>query len=63
MPRLGSGDYFITVGLSEGTQEQHVIQHWLHEALKFSATGGDMVTGLIGLPMQEILMERIAHER
>ncbi|MEP7042439.1 MAG: ABC transporter ATP-binding protein [Dokdonella sp.] len=62
MPRLSSGDYFITVGLSEGTQEQHVVQHWLHEALRFTAAGGDMVTGLIGLPMHEIRLERIEHE-
>lgn len=61
MPRLASGDYFVTVGLSEGTQENHVIQHWLHEALKFTATGGDMVTGLIGLPMHDIRMELVAH--
>ena len=62
MPRLTSGEYFITVGLSEGTQEEHVVQHWIHEALIFTATGGDMVTGLIGLPMHDIQLERIGHE-
>jgi lipopolysaccharide transport system ATP-binding protein len=63
MPRLSPGDYFVTVGLSEGTQEEHVIQHWIHEALKFTATGGGIVTGLLGLPMHAISLERISRER
>lgn len=62
MPRLGNGDYFIAVGVAEGTQEQHVIQHWLHEALRFSALGGSYVAGLVGLPMLDIRLEHVAHE-
>ncbi|MGH8156477.1 MAG: ABC transporter ATP-binding protein [Rhodanobacter sp.] len=62
MPRLLPGDYFITAGLAEGTQEQHVIQHWLHEALRFSATGGTMASGLIGIPMLDVRLERAIHE-
>jgi lipopolysaccharide transport system ATP-binding protein len=63
MPRLLSGEYFIAAGVSEGTQEQHVVQHWLHEALHFTATGGSMVTGLIGVPMLDVRLERIKNER
>lgn len=62
MPRLGTADYFVTVGVAEGTQEQHVIQHWLHEALRFSASGGGYGTGLVGVPMHDIQLERLAHE-
>jgi lipopolysaccharide transport system ATP-binding protein len=62
MPRLLPGDYFVTVGLAEGTQEQHVVQHWLHEALRFSAVGGTMSTGLIGLPMLEARLQRYGEE-
>lgn len=62
MPRLPSGDYFITAGLAEGTQEQHVIQHWLHEALRFSATGGALSSGMIGIPMLDVRLERIRDE-
>ena len=63
MPRLLPGDYFVTAGLAEGTQEQHVIQHWLHEALRFSATGGTLASGLIGIPMLDVQLERTAHDR
>lgn len=62
MPRLVPGEYFITVGLAEGTQEQYVIQHWLHEALRFMATGGTLSSGLIGIPMLDVRLERITHE-
>ena len=62
MPRLVGGEYFIAVGLAEGTQEQHVIQHWLHEALRFSATGGGLTTGLVGVPMQDVRLERRGDE-
>jgi lipopolysaccharide transport system ATP-binding protein len=62
MPRMGAADYFITVGVAEGTQEQYVIQHWLHEALRFSAMGGGYATGLVGVPMHDISLERVADE-
>jgi lipopolysaccharide transport system ATP-binding protein len=62
MPRLSAADYFITVGVAEGTQEQHVIQHWVHEALRFTATGGGYGTGLVGVPMHDVSLERVANE-
>jgi len=62
MPRLIPGDYFIAAGVSEGTQEQHVVQHWMHEALRFTATGSSMVAGLIGIPMLDIRLEKTSHE-
>lgn len=62
MPRLVPGDYFIAVGVAEGTQEQHVIQHWMHEALRFAATGGTLSSGLIGIPMLDVQLERIPDE-
>lgn len=62
MPRLVPGDYFLAIGVAEGTQEQHVIQHWLHEALRFSATGGTIASGLVGLPMLDVRLELVSHE-
>lgn len=59
MPRLYNGDYFVAVGLAEGTQEEHVVQHWLHEALRFSASGGTLSSGLMGIPMEQVSLERV----
>jgi lipopolysaccharide transport system ATP-binding protein len=57
MPRLQQGDYFITAGLAHGTQQEHVIQHWLHEALSIKAEGQGIPVGIIGLPMSQITLE------
>jgi lipopolysaccharide transport system ATP-binding protein len=62
MPRLLPGEYFVAIGVSEGTQEQHVVQHWMHEGLRFRAEGGSMVAGLLGLPMLDIRQERLRDE-
>lgn len=57
MPRLLPGEYFVTAGVAEGTADSHVVQYWLNEALLFSAEGGTLATGLIGLPMLDIQLE------
>lgn len=59
MPRLQQGDYFITAGIASGTQQEHVIQHWLHEALALKSLGRALPVGIIGLPMHEIALERL----
>lgn len=58
MPRLQAGDYFITAGVADGTQEEHVIQNWMHEALTFKSHGTSVPAGIIGVPMHNITLER-----
>ena len=63
MPRLQMGNYFITAGIAEGTQENHMIQHWLHEALVLeSHAHPSSPAGLIGLPMLDIKLEHVSSE-
>lgn len=57
MPRLQCGNYFITAGLASGSQEEHVIQHWIHEALEIKAEGQGLPLGIIGLPMAQIILK------
>lgn len=57
MPRLRSGDYFITIGIADGGKEEHVVQHWIHEALTLRSESQDWAAGLIGLPMTAISLE------
>lgn len=59
MPRLSAGDYHFTIGISNGTQEDHSVQHWLHEALHIKAQGQGLPVGIVGLPMHEIVMEQV----
>lgn len=59
MPRLQDGDYFVTVGIASGTQQEHIIQAWLHEALQFKAQGPVVPAGILGIPMHHISIEHV----
>lgn len=54
MPRLPSGDYSTVVAVSDGTQNDHVVLHWVHDGLHFKSLCSSVCSGLIGIPMREI---------
>lgn len=58
MPRLQAGDYFITAGIADGSQDEHVIQNWIHEALMLKSNGTQIPVGIIGVPMHDITLNR-----
>ncbi|MBS0345487.1 MAG: ABC transporter ATP-binding protein [Proteobacteria bacterium] len=57
MPRLAAGDYAVTVALAEGTQEEHVQHHWIHDAIAFKSESTSIAAGLVGIPMRDIKLE------
>jgi lipopolysaccharide transport system ATP-binding protein len=56
MPILPIGDYSITVALAEGNQQDHVQHHWIHDALLLKSHSSSVSTGLVGVPMNNILL-------
>jgi lipopolysaccharide transport system ATP-binding protein len=54
MPRLLAGDYSVTVAIANGTQQEHIQQHWVHDALFFRSESTSVAGGLIGIPMNNI---------
>jgi lipopolysaccharide transport system ATP-binding protein len=54
MPVLPRGDYSVNAAVATGTQEDHVQQHWIHDALMFKSESSSVSTGLIGIPMRAI---------
>lgn len=54
MPRLAAGDYSLTAAVAEGTQENHVQHHWIHDAIVFKSESTSVSGGLIGIPMTDI---------
>lgn len=56
MPILPLGDYSITVALAEGSQQEHIQHHWMHEALLLKSHSTSVSTGLVGVPMSSITM-------
>ena len=59
MPILPMGDYSITVALAEGTQQDHIQHHWMHEALLLKSHSSSVCTGLVGVPMNNIRLNTI----
>lgn len=58
MPILASGTYSISIAVADGTQAHHVVHQWLHEAIIVSSHSTSLATGLMGIPMRAIVLER-----
>lgn len=56
LPILPTGDYSVTVALAEGTQENHVQHHWIHDALIIRVHASSVCQGLVGIPMKAICL-------
>ena len=54
MPVLPNGDYSMAVAIAEGTQEEHIHHHWVHDALIIKVHSSSVCHGLIGVPMKHI---------
>lgn len=62
MPLLPVGEYCIAASVADGTQLEHVQHHWVHEALVFRSHSSSVCTGLMGVPMESIVVERLQTE-
>lgn len=56
MPLLSAGNFAITVAVANGTQQEHVQHHWIHDAVHFKSESTSVATGLIGIPMETITL-------
>lgn len=54
MPRLAKGEYSVSVAIADGTQQDHIQHHWIHDALHFKSESTSVAAGLIGIPMSNI---------
>ncbi|AFL74597.1 ABC transporter ATP-binding protein [Thiocystis violascens] len=63
LPILPPGEYSVDIGVAEGTQAEHVHHCWAHDALLFRAHTSSVTTGLVGIPMTSIALERIGRDR
>jgi lipopolysaccharide transport system ATP-binding protein len=51
LPYLPAGEYLISVAIASGTQDDHLMHCWRHDALLFSVLSSHVVHGIIGLPV------------
>lgn len=54
MPVLPPGDYSIAIAIAEGTQQDHVQHHWIHDAVILKSHSSSASTGLVGIPITDI---------
>jgi lipopolysaccharide transport system ATP-binding protein len=59
MPILPQGDYTVSAAVADGTQDDHVQEHWIHDALMIKSVSSSVSTGLIGIPMLEIILKKV----
>ena len=59
MPYLPKGMYSVAVGVANGSQDTHTMEHWMHDAVIFQSENQRVAVGLIGIPMQSILLHQI----
>jgi lipopolysaccharide transport system ATP-binding protein len=56
MPILPTGDYSINVAIAEGSQNDHVQHHWMHDAMIVRVHASSICFGLVGIPMKSITL-------
>jgi len=57
MPYLPTGDFSVIAAVAEGTQEDHLMHHWIDDALFFRVHSSHVVRGLVGVPMLAVELE------
>lgn len=62
MPVLPAGDYALSVAVSDGAQEDHVMHQWVHDAMILVSRASSVATGLIGIPMLGISHSRVENK-
>jgi len=58
-PVMPSGNYSISPAIAEGTQNEHVQHHWVHDALLLQVHASSVCFGLIAIPMRNITLSVI----
>lgn len=58
MPRLTYGTYSVNVAIADGSQENHIQHHWIHDAVLFKSESTSVAGGLIGIPMKNISISK-----
>ena len=62
MPVLPPGTYAMAVAIAAGTQDSHIVEEWIDEAVFLESHNADTVQGLVGIPMHEITVEVLPPE-
>jgi lipopolysaccharide transport system ATP-binding protein len=57
LPMLPNGQYSVTIALADGSLENQVQHHWLHDALILSVSSNKRRYGLVGISFEQVTLE------
>lgn len=60
LPMLPNGQYVMMVSLADGTIENHVQHHWLHDALVINVSSSNVRWGLVGIKFENVILKKLA---
>ena len=60
IPNLPRGQYSICAAIASGSQDNHVMHQWIHDALIVESLCSDVITGLVGIPMNQVELHSLA---
>ena len=53
-PLLPNGKYSMTVSIADGTLEEHIQHHWLHDAVIIQIQSDQIRYGLVAIPFESV---------
>jgi lipopolysaccharide transport system ATP-binding protein len=56
LPMLPNGDYSLTVSIAEGTPDDNIQHHWLHDAILIKVNSIKLRYGLVGIPFSNVTL-------
>jgi lipopolysaccharide transport system ATP-binding protein len=60
LPMLPNGQYTISSVFANGSVENHIQHHWLHDALILTVSSNKRRYGLVGIPFEQVTLETSA---
>ncbi|KVE35304.1 ABC transporter ATP-binding protein [Burkholderia sp. TSV86] len=60
MPVLPVGEYSVNVAIADGTQQDHVQLHWIHDALPIRVHSSSVANYLLAVPMLRVGVSAVA---
>ena len=57
LPMLPNGQYVVMASIAEGTLENNIQHHWLHDALIVNVSSSKVRWGLVGLSFEDVSLE------
>ena len=57
-PALALGSYALTVAIADGSMDDHIQRHWMHDAVIFDVLSSSARHGMVGLQISRVVIDR-----